>query len=133
MTDVIDPKQVDELSEALRLTIISKEDALARATAENQKLRDELEVKRESWYTRYLTAQQERDRCRDAKATEVERRHQAEDRATQAEEGLREAGHLLDQIVDLEGSGISDHEFARIVLSEIVPVALVHIKELLPP
>ena len=64
-------KQVLEPTEALRLTKADKEDALARAAAENQKLRDELRGLRESWYTRYLAA---------------------EDRATKAEEGLREAG-----------------------------------------
>ena len=45
-----------ELTEALRLTIANSQDALARAAEENQRLRDELAGKRDSWYSRYLPA-----------------------------------------------------------------------------
>lgn len=96
MTDVIDPKQVDELSEALRLTKTSKEDALARATTENQKLRDELIGHREGWYTRYLATL---------------------DRATKAERLLREAETALEEIVN--GSRYMAIEKARAALVRI--------------
>ena len=85
--------EIIALTEALRLTKADKEDALARAAAENQKLRDELVGARESWYTRYLAA---------------------EDRATKAEEGLRVERERIRKLV-LEPSDAMHKRLAHIL------------------
>ena len=104
-SEIILRKQVLELAEALRLTKASKEDALARAAAENQKIRDELIGAQEGWYTRYLAAA---------------------DRATKAEAGVRE---LADAARAFEGD-LS--EYCDGPARDRLRAAL-RIKELLPP
>ena len=102
--------EIAALTDALQLTIIDKQDALARAAAENQKLRDELDGKRESWYTRYEVA---------------------ENRATKAEEGLREAVTALKTMLQIweRHCGLWIERDRVLACS----AALARIKELLPP
>lgn len=137
-----------ELSEVLRLTIIDKQDALARseeqikklreerdfweqtwgawkrrtevgddtiarATAENRKLRDELVGLRESWYTRAVAA---------------------EDRATKAEEGLREAIETLGAVQEeLRLIDMKDRALYNPALRPQIALTVARIKGLLPP
>ena len=100
--------EIIALTEALRLAAVDKQDALARAAAENQKLRDELRGVRESWYTRYQAA---------------------EDRATKAEEGLRQAVEAFETLAQFAHYDIA-WEHGPV---SVIDAALARIRGLLPP
>ena len=81
--------------------------------AENRKLRDELVGLRESWYTRYLAAA---------------------DRATKAEEGLREAVEALGAAQEeLRLIDMKDRALYNPALRPQIALTVARIKGLLPP